>query len=120
MAEYKPRRASARWLDSDCPSEVLDIFDEGEKSACADRYTVFYKTPNGTIGIPVTFANAWIDYRAMSENPFHPQGIGLYCQMKAYEARAYRERRKHRRAKWSSLPEKVKQLVIQDCKQESI
>jgi hypothetical protein len=50
----------------------------------------------------------------MSENPFHPQGVGIYGEFRAYEAAAYRYHCKHQYARWSDPPEKVKQCVRQD------
>jgi hypothetical protein len=50
----------------------------------------------------------------MSENPFHPQGVGIFGEFHAYECAAYRHRNKHHCARWSDLPEKVKQCVRQD------
>lgn len=112
MRKYTPRRASKRWLDSDCPAGVLDIFDS---KGPGERYTVFYAAPvTGT-----TFAGMWLGYRGMDTNPFHPQGIGIYGEMKAHEAASYRYRQKHRRATWSSLPDAVKRCVIQDLSEES-
>lgn len=106
---YKPRRQSKRWLDADCPKGVLAIYDHPK---FADRYTVFYAEPL------VTHGETWIQYRAMSENPFHPQGVGLYCEMKAYQAAAYRYTARHKACKWSSLPEAVKRCVRQDLTEE--
>ena len=110
MRQYKPRRQSKRWLDEDCPNGVLAIYDDHN---FADRYTVFYKEPiSGS-----TYQDMWIGYRSMSENPFHPCGVGLYCEMLAYQVASYRYSARHKAAKWSSLPEKVKQCVIQDLKE---
>lgn len=112
-AAYKPRRQSRRWLDGDCPQGVLAIYDN--KGQSADRYTVFFADPiSGE-----TFADMWIGYRAMSENPFSAQGVGLWCEMRAFEVAAYRYRVKHQAAKWSDLPEKVKQCVLQDLAEMS-
>lgn len=111
--KYSPRRQSRRWLDSDCPSGVLAIYDNKGKSA--DRYTVFYAEPiSGD-----TFADIWIGYRAMSENPFDPQGVGLYCEMRAYQAADYRYRVKHQACRWSDLPERVKECVRQDLQESA-
>ena len=105
---YRPRKCSKRWLDGDCPQGVLAILDN--KGQSADRYTVIYAEPvAGT-----TYANMWLGYRAMSENPSHPQGVGMYGEMCAHEVVAYRYRCKHQYAKWSSLPEAVKQRVRAD------
>lgn len=107
MQQYKPRRASKRWLDDDCPAGVLAILDN---PAFMDRYTVLYAEPV-TGG---TYADMWLGYRGMSENPFHPQGVGVYGEMRAHEAAAYRYRNKHRYARWSALPDAVKRCVRQD------
>lgn len=108
---YRPRRCSSRWLDEDCPKGVLCIMDH---PAFADRYTIFYTD--------ITYDSRgwpWISYRAASAAPFHPQGVGLYCQMEAHKVAAYRYSQKHRYARWSSLPEDVKRLVRQDLEPES-
>jgi hypothetical protein len=105
----KPRRQSKRWLDADCPKGVLAIYDHPK---FADSYTVFYAEPL------VAQGDTWISYRSMSENPFSPQGVGLYCEMKAYQVAAYRYSSRHKAAKWSSLPDKVKRCVLQDLKEE--
>jgi len=111
---YRPRRQSKRWLDGDCPSGVLAIYDN--KGKTADRYTVFYAQtfdyskilndwPDPTI---------WIGGRFMSEAPSHPQGVGMYVEMKAHEVSSFRYRNRHRACKWSDLPDKVKECVRQD------
>lgn len=105
---YKPRRQSSRWLDGDCPKGVLAIFLN--KGKTADRYTVFYSDPIAGS----TYLDMYVGYRAMSENPFHPQGVGMFGELRAYQVAAYRYRNKHHAAKWSSLPEKVKQCVLRD------
>lgn len=105
--KYQPRRQNKRWLDSDCPSEVLAIYNNPK---FADQYTVFYKTPIAGD----SYNNMYIGYRSMSENPYHPQGVGIYSEMKAYEVAAYRYTNRHRACKWSMLPPMVKRLVIQD------
>lgn len=104
---YKPRRASARWLDADCPAGVLAIFDHPR---CGDRYTVIYADP--VCGS--TYSDTVLTYVAASASPFHPQGIGQHGEMSAPEVAAYRYAQKHRYAKWSALPDDVKKLVRQD------
>jgi hypothetical protein len=101
MRNYSPRRQSKRWLDADCPAGVLAIFDDPRT---CDRFTIFYREVN----------DDWIDYRAASSDPFNPCGIGLYCQIRTWEARNYRYANGHRKVKWSSLPDDVKRLVRQD------
>lgn len=110
---YSPRRQSKRWLDGDCPAEVLCIMDNKGKSF--DRYTVFY-VPTKAMREEFPHRGMWIDYRAMSENPSSPNGFGIYGEMEAYEVAQYRYSFKHQYAKWSDLPEAVKRTVRNDCK----
>ena len=108
MTHYTPRRQSRRWLDGDCPAGVLAIYDNG--GATFDRFTVFYRDTvtddRGTV---------WIGYRGMSEHPAAPQGFGIYGEMPAHEARAYRYTNSHRAARWSELPPDVQTAVRRDC-----
>lgn len=108
MNAYTPRRQSARFLDGDCPAGVLAIFDDGPDTF--DRYTVFYRE-----FVPGSNGSQWIGYRGMSEDPYAPQGFGIYGEMQAWEVRAYRRAKYHRSARWSDLPEQVKRSVRQDC-----
>lgn len=104
---YTPRRQSRRWLDGDCPAGVLAIYDDPRSF---DRFTVFYRETTtdhrGTV---------WIGYRGMSEHPAAPQGFGIYGEMAAHEARAYRAANSHRAARWSELPPDVQATVRRDC-----
>ena len=102
MEFYTPRRASRRWLDGDCPVEVLAIFDHPKYG---DRYTVFYRTIYGGEG-----RNGYIGGRGMSENPSHPQGIGMSFEMRPHEVANYRYAQKHHACQWSMLP-----TTVQDC-----
>lgn len=102
MRRYKPRRASRRWLDGDCPAGMLAIFDHPQY---ADRYTVFYAEPvTGD-----SLSTMWLGYRGTS-----PQGVGHYGEMEAHKIAEYRRRNSHRAATWSSLPDAVKALVRSD------
>jgi hypothetical protein len=105
---YRPRTQSKKFLDGDCPSGVLAIYDNGGKTF--DRYTVFYK-PTETL----ENLRGWIGYRGMSEHPFSAQGFGIYSEMEAYEVARYRERVYRESCKWTDLPEDVQKAVRQDC-----
>lgn len=107
MSDYRPRRCSKRWLDGDCPREVLAIMDNGGKTF--DRYTVFYTY------VERDHRDIWISYRGMSEHPASPTGFGVSGDMRAHEVAAYRYRFKHHYATWSSLPPDVKAAVRRDC-----
>lgn len=105
MRNYTPRRASKRWLDSDCPKGVLAIFDDPRT---IDRYTVIYAE---TI---LDGRDIWLGYVGMNAAPFHPQGFGQHGEMRAHEAARYRYENSHRAARWSDLPPDCKRLVRQD------
>lgn len=107
---YRPRTQSKKFLDGDCPAGVLAIYDNGGKTF--DRYTVFYKLPKDAEKYNGSY---WIGYRGMSEDPFAPNGFGIYDEMKAHEVAAYRSSVYRHSAKWSDLPEQVKKSVRQDC-----
>jgi hypothetical protein len=53
----------------------------------------------------------------MSEDPYSPQGFGIYAEMEAYQVAQYRNRVYRESAKWSELPEQVKKSVRQDCEE---
>lgn len=102
---YTPRRQSRRWLDGDCPREVLALYDDPR---FADRYTVIYADlldgPSGP----------YLWGRGMSGAPSHPQGIGMSFEQSAGAIAAYRYRERNRACRWSSLPEPVKACIRQD------
>jgi hypothetical protein len=106
--QYRPRTASKKWLNEDCPSEVLAIHDDGGKFA--DRYTLFYKTVTTD-----HFGNSWLGGRSMNSQPMHPQGIGMYFEMRAHEVAAFRDRERRTRCRWSDLPSEVQKCVLFDC-----
>lgn len=106
MRGYKPRRCSKRWLDGDCPAEVLAILDSKSDT---DRYMVFYTDASEYDG------KMWVNYRAMSADPTAWYGIGISGEMPAHEVAAYRYKFKHQYAKWTDLPDEVKALVRRDC-----
>ena len=109
---YTPRRQSKRWLDSDCPAGVLAIYDDRRT---ADRYTVFYCEPLGG----TQYADMRIGYVGMSGAPFHPLGIGQHGELDAHQVAMYRYENRNRAAKWSSLPDDCKRLVLQDLAPEN-
>lgn len=107
---YIPRTQSAKFRDSDCPADVLAIYDNGGKTF--DRYTVFFKPVE-----PLEDMKGRIEYRGMSEHPFDPQGFGIGGDMEAWEVARYRESIYRDSCKWSDLPEDVKRSVRQDCEE---
>lgn len=100
---YAPRRCSDRWLDADCPEEILAIIDLGANET--DRYDVFYAElfahddPRGP----------WLSFYSLDVH-----GYGYHGELQAHQVAAYRYRMKHRYAKWSTLPDAVKDAVRRD------
>lgn len=119
MRKYSPRRSGERWRE-DCPSYILDCFDN--KGKTADRYTVFFAGEVGTFFTEKDgrirsgsdqYHNTYVMAMHMSEFPFHPQGVGMTDEFKAHEAAAFRYSRKHQRVRWLDLPDQVHKCCIQ-------
>lgn len=102
MNAYKPRRCSARWLDADCPPEILAIIDTKH---APERYDVIYAEPFGTDDS----RGPWLGFYCLNE-----YGVGYHGEMLAHQIAAYRYRMKHRYVTWSSLPDAVKKSVRLD------
>lgn len=105
---YIPRTQSKKFRDGDCPDRVLAIYDNGGETH--DRYTVYYKPVT-----PLADLRDRIDYRGMSEDPCSAQGFGIYGDSEAWQVAGYRRRVYRDSAKWSELPEAVKNCVRRDC-----
>ena len=88
------------------PPHILACYDYG--AHIADRWTVLYS---------VETAPGYFLGRDMSDNPFHPQGVGLLFELPAWQLRAYRDRNRHRLTDWTRLPPAVRMLAEQDGKQ---
>lgn len=99
---YQPKRSTQRWL-AGAPPALLAVYDNGGKSA--DRYTALYGYP---IWTPSDGRN--VPGRTMSIYPSHAQGIGLTCEVKAYDRACL-----GRKVTFESLPPDVKRCIIADC-----
>lgn len=84
-----------------------------------DRYTVCFTGRAGS-------ADGEYSYRAMSESPFHPQGIGLWCSNKNHHCDVNRHgfapalgRKCHlgKRISFRELPDDCRKLVLQDYRE---
>ena len=109
--DYTPRRCGKRWLDGDCPSEILAIIDHGTGEL--ERFDVIY-TDVQEVTYGSSLVERWLTYYCVSE-----QGGGYHGEMKTHEVAAYRYRMKHRYTKWSTLPEAVKAAVRRDLQEDS-
>lgn len=101
MNAYSPRRCGARWLDGDCPKEILAIIDHGHSEL--ERFDVIYAEvlENGR--------DKWLTYFCLNEH-----GSGYHGELKAHQVAAYRYRMKHRYTTWSGLPGEVQDAVRVD------
>lgn len=92
-------------------------YDNGGETG--DRYTVVYT------GRYRSQTGGEFVYRGMSENPFHPQGIGQYgssqnqIDVNAWGFAPAMGRKNHlgRRVAFSQLPDDCRKLVIRDYKE---
>lgn len=108
MNAYAPRRCSTRWLDADCPAEVLCIIDHGADSI--GRYDVIYAEMSEVQYEGSSRVERWLQGALFTER-------GASCdhfELQAHQVAAYRYRMKHRYATWSSLPDAVKDAVRRD------
>ena len=114
-------RAQAR-KDALMPGGVpryVRCYDNGGESA--DRYTVAYTRRSNKIderGYDRTY-----DFRAMSEHPFHPQGVGMWGETRHYPVDAPRGAWPTKvggschlgtRIPFTDLPEDCQRLVVSD------
>lgn len=110
MRDYTPRRCGKRWLDGDCPPEILAIFDYGTNET--DRFDVFYVEVSTVTYPDSSRVEHWQQFVSLTES-----GARYHGEMEAHKVAAYRYRMKHRYAKWSTLPEAVKSAVRGDIAQ---
>ena len=84
----------------------IRCYDNGGESA--DRYTIVYTRQSH---------DRWFNYRAMSESPFHPQGVGLFCQTQYNPPDRPTSGHLGKRIKFDSLPDDCRKLVLRDYKE---
>lgn len=98
-------------------NRLARFYDNGGESA--DRYTAVYLKPYNE-------TDKWYGYRAMSESPCHPQGIGLYSETRhcTIDFPSVRLGRKHKslgkRIRFSDLPQACQDLVIKDLSNQQL
>src|SRR4051812_32336535 len=100
---YQPKRSSKRWLEG-APRPLLAVYDNGGKTT--DRYTALYGAPLWEPCMGRT-----VPLRAMSTDPFHPQGFGQWGEMQSHDRAVL-----GRKMKFSDLPEQVRKCIEQDCR----
>jgi len=106
MNTYSPRRCGKRWLDGDCPTEILAIIEAAPSDPAPERYDVIYAEIQRYEGY-----GEWLNGFSLTE-----YGTGSHFELKTHEATAYRYRMKHRYTKWSTLPDVVKAAIRDDIK----
>lgn len=110
------KKRAERLMPGEIPKYVR-CYDNGGNSA--DRYTVVFtgKYP----GKKPRECN----YRAMSSNPFHPQGVGLFCwnedmidtNNSGFAPAVGRKNHLGTRIPFSDLTEECQKLIISDYKE---
>lgn len=102
--EYKPKRASQRWLEG-APEYVRSCFDSGGKYS--ERYTVTFC---GSLWEPSMGRK--VQMLGMSAYPSHPQGISLWGEVDANWGPS------HQKVRWLDLPESIRNHVIARATEE--
>lgn len=97
---YRPRRASKRWLEG-APEYILDCFDN--KGKTTDRYTVLF---GGSLLVSELLEDRTVFYLGMSDAPTNPQGISMWGECSA----SWRPSRE--RVRWLDLPEHIRAHII--------
>lgn len=99
----------------------IRCYDNGgvDNGGSGDRYTVCFTGKAGS-------NDGEYSYRAMSGDPFHPQGIGIWgasknhhCDVNKWGFAPMIGRKNHlgRRIRFQDLPEDCRKLVIQDYRE---
>lgn len=107
MADYCPRRASARWME-EAPEYVLSVHDNGGRSF--DRYSIFFGAPlwESSMGrkVPGLF---------LSEIPNSPQGFSIWGEVESHDREA-----SGKKIRWLDLPENVRKHVISRANEDNV
>lgn len=106
--DYTPRRCSKRWLDGDCPDEVLAIIHHNEAHGAG--YDVIYGEVNRVQYGPRGRQEKWMQGFSITEHGASAD----HFELQAYEVASFRYRFKHRYARWSDLPDAVKNAIRRD------
>lgn len=97
MRDYRPRRATKRWLE-DAPEYILDCF-KGDYT-----YWVLF---GGTLLDPHLLKDRKVHMLEVNDMPTHPWfGVSMWGEVEA----GYRPA--HRRVRWLDLPQNVRQHIV--------
>lgn len=101
----------------------IRAYDNGGESA--DRFTVCYTGRAGTIRSADRYHVSAL-YRAMSADPYAPQGVGLFCESKdrhcdvskaGFAPAMGRKCHLGKRIPFAALPEDCRRLVLSDYRE---
>jgi hypothetical protein len=98
----------------------IRVYDNGEETA--DRYTVIFSHAQSF------YTKYYVPVLAMSENPYHPQGVGMHLEYKTFGKDMIMEGNKPgqwppaigrkgnlgKRIEFKELPEQCQRLVMDD------
>jgi hypothetical protein len=96
------KRYPARFRDGDCPKGILCIIrneftiDVIYAERFESRSSVYYQG------------------REMSDDPYHPQGVGISFEVNLYDLAGYRRRCRHNYIAWSELTAAQRKCAIAD------
>lgn len=102
--------------------KYVRCYDNGGETA--DRYLVCFTGKAGVDRVPGYAAE--FSYRAMSENPFHPQGVGMWgsskhnhCDTNKWGWAPMIGKKNHlgKRIAFSDLPPECQKLILRDYKE---
>lgn len=100
MTNYRPRRASKRWLEG-APEYILSVHDAGEKYC--ERYTVCF---GGSLWSPNMGRK--VAYLGLSENPTAPMGgVSMWGEIESHNRDAA-----GKKIRWLDLPEHIRKHVV--------
>jgi hypothetical protein len=107
MNAYSPRRQNKRWLNGDCPREILAIYRD--KREPSEPYTIIY----AELQCPEAGRRSSLVYIGLSEDGRYSHG-----EFPASTVGEYRYRNAHRACKWTDLPAAVQVAVIRDIAED--
>lgn len=105
-SNYTPRRCSKRWLDGDCPPEVLCIIEATKDDPAPEKYDVFFTKVWDGPGL-------WMSGVSLSSTGTLRSSI----EMRAHQVSSYRYRSKGRYRKWTEIPQGVRAAVRREIKE---
>lgn len=104
----KKSERKEKFMPNGIPKHIRIYDNQGET---ADRYTVIFTYAH--CFKPKDYPHGWFPVLGMSDNPFHPQGVGIHSEYtEPIDYPSYKHLGK--KIKFSNLPENCQKAVIDD------